>query len=146
MNGRVAEALDVYWRCGAAVDPQRLGRLSRALVGAAAGAAAPRDAALGCPACRGPPLAPVTGPCGHTWCRPCAPAGRCPACRRAAPQPLADNVLVKAAVAKWWPLAAQADRLRHQAILLIAADLAEPAIAHLNAAIRVCEYPYLTSG
>ena len=89
-----------------------------------------------CSACQGPPVNPVTASCGHTSCRACS--GReCPRCGRPVEGVLRDNVLVKAAVDKWWPFRVEAARLGEDVQLLVQHGFLEIALEKLDNALRV---------
>lgn len=110
------------------------------LLEAVTGTIASRCPPLCCVVCQWLPRSPVTLPCGYTGCKRCL-GQSCPHCGALVSSGLEQNVLVKAATEKWWPKELEAERLREQGVALAQEDLLEEAIAVLDAAVNLCEYP-----
>ncbi|XP_073976071.1 LON peptidase N-terminal domain and RING finger protein 2 isoform X2 [Rhodnius prolixus] len=94
---------------------------------------------LSCPQCQWIPRRPVTLPCGHTSCRSCLLTNQhgCPKCGSALPQRLETNVMVKAAVEKWWPKEAEKERVKEEAALLVRNHLLEQALDKYTTALQL---------
>ncbi|KAL4640565.1 LON peptidase N-terminal domain and RING finger protein 1 [Arapaima gigas] len=128
-QNRLKEALDVAsvaLRCGP-VAPGRLGALvdcvlrnfreSRGEAERERARCGPSDL-FSCPGCRGFLGAPVTAPCGHSYCRRCLERellSRCRVCGDALPAEARTTVLLGGLLRKWFP--EEAERARRVAEL-----------------------------
>ncbi|XP_074108518.1 LON peptidase N-terminal domain and RING finger protein 3 [Cotesia typhae] len=145
-SGRTRDAVDVFARCMtlAPLPMERLKHLTSALLEDLAGGAAISPAlssgnkSFSCPTCEGALSHPVTGGCGHTYCRSCYEIGKpCRACGQKL-GPLAEtNVLVQRVVEKWWPRETEASRARHEGDLLLKDGHPAEALERYDLAIRL---------
>ncbi|KAF6208645.1 hypothetical protein GE061_017103, partial [Apolygus lucorum] len=116
----------------------RCRQVAAALLDSVAGRVVPVRPSLSCPLCQWIPFVPVTLPAGTRRAAVCLEAvTRCPEC--AAPVPLrADtNVLLKAAVAKWWAPESEAARIKVEGDLLLRSNCLERALDKYNTALRI---------
>ena len=122
--------------------PRGTGELLRAgclLLEAVAGTVEAVPPRLACPRCQWVVRGPVTLPCGHTACRGCLGA-ECLECGGQVPAGVEQNVLVKAAVEKWWPQELEAQRLRDRGLQLAADNSLEEALRAYTSGLEICEY------
>ncbi|XP_063228618.1 LON peptidase N-terminal domain and RING finger protein 3 [Bacillus rossius redtenbacheri] len=146
--GRLKEALDVWAHCGRPPPgPDRLRHLAAALAEAVTASPPPPPPPpqqLACPGCDGVLLVPVTAPCGHTYCRRCAPRGPCRVCgHKAGAAALETNILVQDLVEKWWPDQLAAARLRNEGNELFQKNLLEQALAKYDEAAQFAPEDHL---
>lgn len=146
--GRLLDSLDVYTVCSSTktVSTDRLRHLVSAFMDTLTAASEDRKpsecSGLGCGACDGVLVQPVTLTCGHTFCASCVVRGcRCRGCGASVPSKVPDtNVIIKKVVEKWFHAELKAVRLRENGNRLCQANRFEEAVAKYTAAIDIGEF------
>ncbi|BES98730.1 ATP-dependent protease La (LON) domain [Nesidiocoris tenuis] len=129
----------------ARLGPVQLRQMAAALLDSVSGLVPPSRPPLSCPVCQWILFVPVTLSCGHTTCRACIGGSCvCPECGgcegRSAPE---ANVLLKAAVAKWWAPEAEAARVRAEGDQCARGGSLERALEKYNIALRIAPTDHL---